>query len=120
MTLLIVEDNEAMRRLLRDLVQDLAEAIYECDNGAEASSAYARHQPDWVLMDLKLPGLDGLAATRQIMTQAPGTHVVIVTEFDEPQLRQRAWEAGACAYVLKDELAELRQLCSAFDNQEEK
>lgn len=113
MTLLIVEDNEAMRRLLRDLVQDLAEAIYECNNGAEASSAYARHQPDWVLMDLKLPGLDGFAATRQIMTQAPGTHVVIVTEFDEPQLRQRAQEAGACGYVLKDELAELKQIITA-------
>ncbi|MBI1765268.1 MAG: response regulator transcription factor [Acidobacteria bacterium] len=110
MTLLIVEDNEAMRRLLRHLLQDLAEAIYECDNGAAASSAYARHQPDWVLMDLKLPGLDGLAATRQLTTQWPGTRVVIVTEFDEPQFRQRAQEAGAVAYVLKDELQALRPL----------
>lgn len=53
MTVLIVDDNAEMRRLLKSIVRPLAEAAYECGDGAEALAAYAAHRPDWVLMTSK-------------------------------------------------------------------
>ena len=66
MKLLLVEDNDRMREIIKNLVQGLVAAIYECRDGSEALSAYAEHRPDWVLMDIKMEKLDGLSATRQI------------------------------------------------------
>ena len=71
MKLLIVDDNAEMRRLITRLVGDLAETINECSDGAQALIAYREQQPDWVLMDIKMPGLDGSAATRQIIAAFP-------------------------------------------------
>ena len=110
MKLLIVEDNEAMRRLLRSLVQDLAEAVYECGDGADAFSAYAVCHPDWVLMDIKLPKTDGITATSQITTAWPEAKVMIVTEYDDAKLREAARQAGAQEYVLKENLMEVRRV----------
>lgn len=110
---LIVKDNAALRRLLHSLVQVLAAAVYECGAGAEAFRAYAANRPDWVLMDIQLPHLDSLIATRQLTTLWPGAKVMIVTEYDEAPLRQRARVAGACAYVVKDELGEVRRILTA-------
>ncbi len=59
MTLLIVEDNPAMRRLMRRLVDGLADEIGECSDGVEAVALYAELQPDWVLMDIEMPRLNG-------------------------------------------------------------
>jgi len=67
-TILIVEDNAAIRRLIRRAVAHLADEIYECEDGADALKAYSEHQPDLVLMDVRMPRMDGLAATRQIMS----------------------------------------------------
>lgn len=110
MKLLIVEDNQAMRRMLANLLQDVAETIYECEDGAQAFSAYAVHQPDWVLMDIKLPVLDGLTATRAIRLAWPTANIVIVTGLDDRDLQQAAQQAGACAYVRKENLLEVRRI----------
>src|SRR5689334_5368733 len=109
MKLLIVEDNQPMRRLIRSLVADLAESITECCDGADAQANYAEHHPDWVLMDLMMPQMDGLTATRQILAVNPAARVVIVTDHESPALREAAQKAGACGYVLKENLQELRQ-----------
>jgi CheY-like chemotaxis protein len=66
MTLLIVEDNAEMRRYLSSLLGRLTTAIFESGNGREGIAAYELHQPDWVVMDIEMPELDGLAATRAI------------------------------------------------------
>jgi CheY-like chemotaxis protein len=55
MRLLIVEDNLEMRRLIVHVVRKLSDAIFECEDGAEALSAYREHLPDWVLMDIEMP-----------------------------------------------------------------
>jgi len=110
MKLLIVEDNAEMRRLIASLVRDLAEAVSECGDGAEALANYREHRPDWVLMDIRMKKMDGIAATKQIMAAFPGAHVLIVTDYDDAKLREAAHRAGACGYVVKENLLSLRQL----------
>ncbi|HKP36887.1 MAG TPA: response regulator transcription factor [Pyrinomonadaceae bacterium] len=109
-TLLIVEDNRAMRNLIRSIVADVATDISECSDGSEALSAYRRCRPDWVLMDIGMPQMDGIAATNQIKAAFPEAKVVIVTDHDNDKLRNAASVAGACAYVLKEDLLVLREV----------
>jgi CheY-like chemotaxis protein len=99
-----------MRELIRTVVGSLAQEIFECSRGDEAVAAVAAHQPDLVLMDIEMPGLDGIAATRAIRARFPELRVAIVTQHDESDLRESAERAGACAYVLKDNLLAIRQL----------
>jgi len=66
MTVLIVEDNEGVRRLLRLALSGVATMVWHCPDGADALNAYAAHRPDIVLMDVRMPHMDGLAASRQI------------------------------------------------------
>lgn len=110
MKVMIVEDNPQMRRLIKSVVADLAEGIAECSDGAEALAAYRQHSPDWVLMDVEMPVMDGIAATRQIIADFPHAKIVIVTKHEHEKLRATATEAGACAYVLKEDLFALRAL----------
>ena len=108
MTILIVDDNEQMRRMVKSLIGDMFQSIFECGDGAEALPAYKKHSPDWVLMDIDLPKLDGISATRQIIAAYPNARVMIVTNYDDADLREAARSAGACEYVLKQNLIEIR------------
>ena len=110
MNILIVDDNHEMRRMVKSLIGDLAEELYECKDGREALAAYAEHLPEWVLMDIKMDGLDGLIATRQIKEAHPEAQVMILTNDDDADLRAAAREAGACAYVSKEDLLEVRRI----------
>jgi len=110
MKLLIVEDSPSIRLMMRRVVADLANEIRECGDGAEALEAYRELQPDWVLMDLHMPNLNGLAATQQILGYDPSAQIVIVTNYDDVALRSAAAQAGACGYVLKEDLFEVRAL----------
>ena len=113
MKVLIVEDSEPMRRTIMSFIGDVAEEIYECPDGRDALPAFARYQPDWVLMDIKMNDVDGLAATRQIKAAFPDARIVMVTSFDEQSLRDEARLAGACGYVLKENLLDIRHLLAA-------
>jgi two-component system response regulator DegU len=110
MSLLIVEDNVKMRRMLKSLVADLASPIHECDDGAEVLAIYAAQRPDWVLMDFEMKRMDGISATREVKAAHPEARIIIVTGYDEAELRAAAQEAGACGYVLKENLLEVRRL----------
>jgi CheY-like chemotaxis protein len=109
MKVLIVEDNSAMRHLLRSIVAEWAE-VFECEDGSQALSFYERHRPEWVLMDIRLPGMNGIEATRRILASYAEARVVIVTNFADQRMRESARLAGACGYVLKEDLSVLRQI----------
>lgn len=110
MNVLIVEDNAEMRRTMRDFTRDLVDGVLECADGSEAFALYEMHLPDWVLMDIEMKKMDGISATRQIVAQFPAARIAIVTGYDDDDLRQTAAEAGACEYIVKENLFELRRL----------
>ena len=110
MKLLIVEDNASTRRLIRTIVAGVATQVYECADGAEALASYIAHRPDFVLMDLAMQRMDGITATRQIRASDPTARIIIVTQYDEADLREEAKAAGACGYVRKENLLEVVQL----------
>lgn len=110
MKLLIVDDHSAMRRMIGKVVCDLVSEIEECSDGAEALAAYRRCLPDLVLMDIEMGQVDGITATREILLSFPGARVVIVSKHDDDQIREAARKAGACGYVLKENLIAIREL----------
>jgi two-component system response regulator DegU len=107
---LIVDDNTGIRRLLKRAIHEMTDAVWECVDGAEALMSYSVHHPDIVLMDIRMPVVDGLEATRQICRFDPSARVVIVTDYDDEDLRTAATEAGACGYSLKENAAELSRV----------
>ncbi len=110
MNILIVEDNPLMRALIRETVCDFAEVITECEDGDEAFAAYQINLPQWVLMDLQMPRVDGFAASRQIKASYPNAQICMVTDYGDARTRRAAAEVGATAFVLKENLEELRTL----------
>ena len=107
MKLMIVEDNDQMRRLIRSFMAKIADQICECSDGAEAVTVYAAHRPDWVLMDVQMKEMDGITATRRIREISADAHIIIVTQYSDAEIRDAALEAGACGFVLKENLSEL-------------
>ena len=101
---LLVDDQalfcEGLRTLL-DLQPDI-EVVGEANNGREAIECVARAAPDVVLMDMQMPVLDGVAATRDIRAHHPNTQVIVLTTFDDDEYVFEALRAGAVGYLLKD------------------
>ena len=106
--LLIVDNSPPMRRLLRSVASSLTDTVTECGDGAEAVRLYEAEQPDWVLMDVEMPIMDGIAATRAIMAADPNARVLIVTQYREESVHAAAHQAGAQEVILKDELWKLQ------------
>jgi CheY-like chemotaxis protein len=110
MTILIVDDSPMMRQTIRSLLEDLDARIIECADGVEACSLYEKYWPKWVLMDVAMRPMDGFTATRAIVGRFPQARVVIVTQHDDAATRARAFQAGACAFIAKEDLRPLRPL----------
>lgn len=102
--ILLVDDQVLFREGLHTLlsVQPDLEVVGEAGNGEEAITAVAALQPDVVLMDLRMPVLDGVAATQRISESHPATRVIILTTFDNDEYVFDGLRAGAVGYLLKD------------------
>ncbi|MFC2015452.1 response regulator [Chloroflexota bacterium] len=101
---LIVDDHGVVRQGLRtylELLDDI-EVIGEAENGLEAMAQVRQHQPDVVLMDLVMPEMDGIEATRQVSAISPSTRVIVLTSFADDEKVFPAIKAGATGYLLKD------------------
>lgn len=102
--LLLVDDQSLFREGLATLLSiwDDIEVIGEAGDGEEAVLKSAELKPDVILMDLRMPKLDGVAATRRIVAQQPDSKVIVLTTFDEDDLIFDGLRAGAVGYLLKD------------------
>lgn len=112
MTVLIVEDNAGIRRVIRRNLSRAVTAVWECSDGLGALAAFQEYRPDVVLMDIQMPGMDGLTATKQIRSLEPSACIVMVTDHDDDDLRQAAVKAGASDYLLKQDLKDLPDVLS--------
>jgi DNA-binding NarL/FixJ family response regulator len=100
---LLVDDHDLFRTGLRNLLDDQdVEVVGECGNGTDALQAVRELAPDVVVMDLNMPGIGGVEATRQISMVAPLTRVLVLTISDQDSDVMDAILAGACGYLLKD------------------
>lgn len=115
MKIMIVDDHQEMRRLLRGALSHLAE-IRECGNGSEAIAAFAQERPDWTVMDVAMKGIDGLEATRRIKASFPDARILVLTQHDSPGVRQAARDAGASAFLSKDQLTEIERVVTRSEN----
>jgi DNA-binding NarL/FixJ family response regulator len=102
--LLIADDHRFFRDGVRAVLQAVEgfDVVGEAGNGADAIEQAAALQPDVILMDLKMPGLNGIDATRSILRASPHTGVIVVTMFEDTDSVLAAMRAGARGYILKD------------------
>jgi len=107
MLIQIVDDSPNMREAIKSVLSGLGAEFIESGDGDDAVKQYANRKPDLVIMDIRMERTDGIAATRAIRTTHPEARVVIVTQYDDNDLRNAAREAGAIGYVLKDDLSAL-------------
>jgi DNA-binding NarL/FixJ family response regulator len=102
-TVVLVDDHPLVRQGMRAVLETVAgvEILGEASDGVEAIRLCVETQPDVVLMDLQMPELDGIAATRQIRTRSPGTAVLVLTMYDDDTMVFEAVAAGAIGYLIK-------------------
>lgn len=101
---LLVDDQHLIRaglRMLCDAQPDI-EVVGEAGDGRQAISLAARLVPDVVVMDLRMPGVDGITATSRILTERPATRILVLTTFGDDDHLYPALTAGACGFLLKD------------------
>jgi CheY-like chemotaxis protein len=104
---LVVDDSEDLRELIATVlrVQFHLDTVAQAGNGVEAVERVAALQPDLVLMDVQMPGLDGINACRIISSSYPQTAVILMSGDDSPQLRAQALACGARSFIYKPKFA---------------
>ncbi|WP_029429629.1 response regulator [Blastococcus sp. URHD0036] len=101
---LIAEDQSMVRGALRALLEleDDIEVVAEVGRGDEVVAAALEHAPDVALLDIEMPGCDGLEAARALAAAVPATRAVVLTTFGRPGFLRRAMEVGAAGFLVKD------------------
>lgn len=113
--ILIVDDHEIFRRGLRSLLESRSDYDIsgEAADGVQAIEKAKELLPDIIVMDVSMPQMDGLQATRAILAERPNSKILILSQHDSPYMLSAAMEAGAAAYVTKSQVA--RSLFTALE-----
>lgn len=103
-TVLIIDDHQLVRQGVRSFLETQPDitVVGEAESGEEAAQLAAEHAPDVVLMDLVMPGMDGVTATQQVKRVSPRTQVIVLTSYHQNEHIFPAIRAGALSYLLKD------------------
>ena len=109
-TILIADDHPRMRRLLRGILEGGKYGIIEATNGLEAVEAHDEFHPAWIIMDVDMPEMDGVTATRTIQQRESNSRIVIITQHDSQAIRAEIDALGTYAFVPKDDLFDLPSL----------
>ena len=107
MKLLLVDDNERMRKVMKNIFSPFFEEVIECNDGIEAVKAFKQELPDWVVMDIKMKMMDGIEATAKIISSNPNAKVIIISQFDDDSTIDAAMKAGALEFVSKEDLSKV-------------
>src|SRR6185503_19126406 len=110
MKLMIVEDHAGIRKKIRELLARPDMEAREYATGEEAISAASSFQPDWIIMDVHLPGVNGFEATKTIHTELPSARIIMISADDKNDLREPARAAGAMEFLCKHDLARLPRM----------
>jgi len=104
----VVDDSSTFLRSLCSFLRDMpaVQVVGAADSAREAFVVVEEMKPDLVLIDLQMPGMNGLEATTVLRSRYPETHVILVTMHDTPELRQASLEGGACGFVAKGRLGQ--------------
>ncbi|NOX16725.1 MAG: response regulator [Chlorobi bacterium] len=109
MKFMIVDDNELMRKAIIENVTDKNDQIIECKNGEAALLSLNDFNPDWILMDIKMKGMNGLIAAQRIKEIDPAQNIAFVTSYDYEAFRAAAKNIGVELYFMKDNLLLIRE-----------
>ncbi len=109
---MIVDDHADMRRMLRSVVSFSAQKnidFLECESGEVAMDEYANFNPDFVIMDIELGGMNGFVTTAKISDQDSKAKILIVTSHDSASFRKKAKDLNVIGYVTKDNLSNINE-----------
>ena len=105
---MIVEDHASTRKLLRKFLDMPGITFCECASGDEAVLRAREFKPDWVTMDVHMPGRDGFQSTKALRAEYPSARIIIVTGLNEPHFEQLSSSVGAAGIIYKENLIALR------------
>ena len=103
--LLIADDHAALRQTLRQLFDGPGVTILEASSGEEAVKLFTDEHPDWVIMDVRMPGMGGLRATQAICRLDPKARIIAISHFTDAEYIEQARRAGALEFVNKEKLS---------------
>ncbi len=112
MRIMIVEDNNEMRKTIRKVVATARDVVYECEDGDEALDAYSSFHPDWVVMDFEMKRKDGITATAEIIHSDPNAKVLVISQYNDDDIREAAEKAGAVRFMCKQNILEMKKIIS--------
>lgn len=109
MKILIVDDNKNMRDFIKGRITFLGYDTFEAHNGLAAVAAYKVYQPEIILMDIEMEIMDGIEAVIELRKISPSVKIIMLTNYSEKALKEKAFAAGADDYVQKENLMELEK-----------
>ena len=115
MNYLVVDDHPMTRQAVIESLRAPGDVFAEAGSGEESIAYCAQHTPDWIIMDVKMPGRGGLFASREITTKHPGIRIVVMSQYDDELMADGARTAGAIDFISKDRIAELPEILLGLD-----
>ena len=108
--ILIVDDHAPLRATVKPMFEGLNATFLEASSGEEALQISAAEHPDWVIMDMRMPGMGGIEATEAILKRDPQARVIVISQFTDREYVERARRAGAVEFVSKEALSHLVEI----------